>query len=495
MILAGGLKFSKIRLACLAALLLAACGFIFVTGAQAAPNRKYASIVMDADTGMILHQRYADKILHPASLTKMMTLALVFEAIDRGLLRNNERIVMSSKAASMVPSKLDIPAGHSIRVRDGIYALVTKSANDVAVAFAEKIAGTENKFAEMMNRKALSLGMTRTHFTNASGLHDPNQISTARDMAKLGRYIIKRLPHHYRVFSRRSFKYHGNTYKNHNHLMFSYAGMDGIKTGYVRASGFNLVASATRNNRRLIGVVFGGRSGASRNRHMAKLLDRGFSRLNDIRIAQAKVPLPARKPDIITLAKGMNGNIVPASGHSAKWATLNPVLSHGMISSLIGEGDYDPAQTKRFETGFMAIAAHRGEAISTAKKSISPVIIKASLGRRVGKHLADHFHNKKSVGSRPALASYKTNIKPLSISGRWSVQIGAYSSRVSTDRRLTTALRSLPRTLAGSSPIIAPLRTKNGLLFRARLTGYSKSEAIKACQYLKHCIVVKPGDN
>ena len=168
-----------------------------------------------------------------------------------------ERVYISKHAASMVPSKLDLPAGSSIKVRDAIYALVTKSANDVAVALAEHIAGSERNFAKKMTRRAKQLGMHSTRFVNASGLHDPRQISTARDMAKLARTVIVNYPSYYRYFSRASFSYRGKTYKNHNKLLGSYAGMDGMKTGYIKASGFNLISSAVRGNRRLIGVVFG----------------------------------------------------------------------------------------------------------------------------------------------------------------------------------------------------------------------------------------------
>ena len=260
-------------------------------------NPKYASLVMDADTGMILSQRYADKSLHPASLTKMMTLLLTFEALDRGVITKKQRVRISNRAASMVPSKIGLPAGSSIRVEDAIYALVTKSANDIAVALAEHIGGSEYKFARLMTARARTIGMNKTTFRNASGLHHKSQISTARDMGKLARYILQRYPHYYRYFSTKSFTYKGKTYRNHNRLMTSYRGMDGFKTGYINASGFNLVASAYRDGRRLIGVVFGGRSSKTRNAHMAEIMDAGFKKASRVRFAYAqKPPLPPVKP-------------------------------------------------------------------------------------------------------------------------------------------------------------------------------------------------------
>ncbi|MCB1556154.1 MAG: D-alanyl-D-alanine carboxypeptidase, partial [Alphaproteobacteria bacterium] len=243
---------------------------------HAAPNPRYASIVMDADTGMILSERYADKQVHPASLAKMMTLVLTFDAIAQGRLALNDRIVISRHAASMVPSKLDLAPGETIRVEDAIYALVTKSANDVAVALAEAIGGTETRFARQMTARAWAIGMNNTRFRNASGLHDRYQVTTARDMAKLARYILNEYPDYYPYFGTRHFSYQGKDYENHNRLLGRYTGMDGSKTGYIQASGFNLVASARRDGHRIVGVVFGGRTAKSRNAHMVALLDNGF---------------------------------------------------------------------------------------------------------------------------------------------------------------------------------------------------------------------------
>lgn len=296
------------------AVLLSLAFFFVPASTQAASNPKYASIIMDAETGLILHQSNADKILHPASLAKVMTLMLTFDAIERGDLRLRDRVIISRHAANMIPSKLDLPVGSSILVEDAIYALVTKSANDVAVALAEKLGGSEKAFAAQMNRKAKEIGMSRSRFRNASGLHDRNQISTARDIAKMSRYLIKNYPAYYNYFSTRSFTYNGQTYRNHNRLMDRYEGMDGLKTGYISASGFNLAASAVRNNRRLIGVVFGGRTGASRNAHMATLLNRSFAKLDDILIAANTVPIPPRRPDLSYQLASAGNMLEPASG-------------------------------------------------------------------------------------------------------------------------------------------------------------------------------------
>lgn len=411
----------------------------FINGsAQAKENPRYASIVMDADTGLILHQRYANKSLHPASLTKVMTLYLVFEALEEGRLRLNDQVKMSRHAASMVPSKLNIPAGSTIKVQDAIYALVTKSANDVAVALGEHLGGTESNFARMMTRKAHDIGMTRTTFRNASGLHNPAQISSARDMAIMARMIINQYPEYYRYFSTQNFTYKGASYHNHNRLLGKYKGMDGLKTGYVAASGFNLIASAVRDNRRIIGVVFGGRSAASRNAHMVTLLDSGFSQLNNLRIASTRVPLPPRKPEMLVALSSLN-KLSPSTG----------TISTG-FNQIIGEGDYDPAASSRIETGMLAINAVKG------------------------------------VKTQPL-----TRTSAVDAQG-WAIQVGAFKSRAATDRAISNTVKKLPKQYASANPIIAPLKTENGWLFRGRLSGYSKSEAYSACKHIKDCLPVAP---
>lgn len=427
--------------------------------AQAKANPRYASIVMDADTGMILSQSRSDKILYPASLAKMMTLVLTFEALASNRLGLRDRVVISRHAANMVPSKLGLKPGKSIRVEDAIYIIVTKSANDVAVGLAEKIGGTESQFAVMMNKKARELGMSRTHFLNASGLHHRNQVSTARDIAKLSRHLIMEYPEYYHYFSTSKFTYRGKTYRNHNRLMASYKGMDGLKTGYVGTSGFNLAASAVRNNERIIGIVFGGRTSRSRNAHMKTLLDRGFAKLNRVLVASLPVPVPQKKPYASTRVAAKMNAIAPAAQdkkiteiHGKKWAVLNPLLQNSAFSKIIGEGDYDPFISSRLETGLIAIGA-----------------------------LLNNHDTKKIPESR------HQELKQI-----WSVQVGAFRNRVKTDKVLQSALKGLPRNLSNAAAIIAPLKTKEGWIFRARLSGYSKGEAERVCKYLKNCLLVSP---
>ena len=237
-----------------------------------AETAKQASIVVDANTGKVLHAQSADEPRFPASLTKMMTLYILFGEIEQGRLTYDSRITFTEKATKVAPSKLGLKAGDTLTVLDAIKALVVKSANDVAVAVAEAIGGSEYRFARLMTERARQIGMASTTFRNASGLPNPEQKTTARDMVTLGLRLQDDFPQHYRLFSLASFTLGGKTYKTHNTLMLGFPGMDGIKTGYTRVSGFNLVSSVHADGKHIIGAVFGGKTAATRNALMRSLL-------------------------------------------------------------------------------------------------------------------------------------------------------------------------------------------------------------------------------
>lgn len=261
----------------------------------------YASIVIDADNGKVLHEANAEKRNHPASLVKMMTLYLTFEALESGKLTLNTPLKVSRRASRQPSSKLALRANRTIKVEQAVLGLVTKSANDAATVLAEGLAGTEAKFAQKMTDKARALGMANTVFRNASGLPNRRQKTTARDMATLARALLTDFPQYYHYFGTRKFTYQGNTFANHNRLLKTYEGADGIKTGYVSASGFNLVASVQRNGWRLIGVVMGKRSARARDAHMARLLDAAFLGRTALQ------PALVRKPTV-----NADGTISPA---------------------------------------------------------------------------------------------------------------------------------------------------------------------------------------
>jgi D-alanyl-D-alanine carboxypeptidase len=262
-----------------------------VAPVHAANSGKYAVIVIDAASGRVLESANAELLRHPASLTKVMTLYLTFKALEAGTLHLDQPLSVSRFAAAQSPSKLGLTPERSIRVRDAILGLVTQSANDASVVLAEALGGSEDNFARRMTAQARELGMSRTIYRNASGLPDDEQVTTAKDQALLARAILRHFPNYYRYFKTRSFTYLGRTHDNHNRLMRRYAGMDGIKTGYIRASGFNLMASAVRGDTRLIAVIFGGSSARSRDEEMETILDGVFRR-----VARGSFPMAAVTP-------------------------------------------------------------------------------------------------------------------------------------------------------------------------------------------------------
>src|SRR5271168_35712 len=264
------------------------------------PSRENESIVIDAETGRVLSEMNADAITYPASLTKMMTLYLTFEALNSGRLGLDQYLPVSSEAASKSPTKLHLVPGDSVQVHDLILGIVTKSANDAAAVLAEGLGGSEPAFADRMTAKARQLGMTNTIYRNASGLPDPEQRTTARDVVQLALALYHDFPREYRYFATRQFFFRGRVILTHNHLLDWYEGADGIKTGYIGASGFNLAASAVRNGHRLIGVVMGGASAGSRDREMAALLDQGFAEVGvgPTLAAQREAPAPSAAPAV-----------------------------------------------------------------------------------------------------------------------------------------------------------------------------------------------------
>lgn len=331
------------------ALIWFACSWPNLSLAQGAdiekPIGRYASIIVDTDNLDILHARQIDALRYPASLTKVMTLYLAFDALDAGQLRLDEKVKVSAVAARTPPVDIGLRAGQTISIDTLIQAIAVRSANDAAVVLAERLGGTEAAFAEQMTAKARSLGMTHTTFKTANGLPNPEQFTTARDMAKLANAVLVNHRRHYHYFGLKTFTYNGRTYRNTNRLLREREEVDGFKTGYTNDSGYNLIVSAHRNGRRLIAVVLGGATGASRNSHMSDLIDRGFDVMGvtpqTIEIAQApeKAPTPKQKtrkdePVNILRLRGQNAPILlPAStktqGHDMR-------LPHGDWSVQLG---------------------------------------------------------------------------------------------------------------------------------------------------------------
>lgn len=291
--------------------------------AEAVPPR-YAAFLVDANTREVLYANAPDELRHPASLTKMMTLYLTFDALESGRLKLTDPVPVSRHAASMKPSRLGLAVGQSISVDNAISVVAVKSANDIAVALAEKLGGTEENFTRMMNAKAQMLGMRNTHYANASGLTDPTNVTTARDLAILSLALLHDHPRFYSYFSERNFVWQRSTMINHNHLLGKVMGVDGIKTGYTVDSGFTVAASAQRGNRRLIAVVLGEPSLVARNRDSTALLEAGFSVLDRRGLGQT-----------VTVA-----SVLPGGDHPA--LRVEPAVEQGASD----EGDDNPAPVR-----------------------------------------------------------------------------------------------------------------------------------------------------
>lgn len=328
--------------------------------APAALAEKYASIVVDIDTDEVLHARHADAQRYPASLTKVMTMYMLFDALKAGEITFDEKMTVSRFAAAQAPSNLKLKAGAKIRVSDAIDALITKSANDVAVVVAERLGGSEKRFAKLMTVKAKSLGLENTRFVNASGLPDRRQVSTARDMAKLAEAMYNDHREYYHFFSQTSFRWAGRNYKTHNALLGSVPGVDGIKTGYTRASGFNLMTSAERDGHRIVTVMLGGRTSRSRNAHVEALVEAAFKNIEERETFLASTGgLPQGFADI--------GNPLHPD------AAAEPTLNGQRLSAIIAEGDAEAesdTQTAKSSTVVIKQPAAKPELKVTRKVTV-----------------------------------------------------------------------------------------------------------------------------
>jgi D-alanyl-D-alanine carboxypeptidase len=312
----------------------------------------YAALVIDDKSGEVLHEVAADELRHPASLTKIMTLYLLFEQLEAGHLKLDTPLPISAHAATQRPVKLGLKAGQTITVEDAICGLVTKSANDAAAAIAEAIGGTEADFARLMTLKAARLGMDRTTYINASGLPAQQQVTTARDQVTLGRAIQHRFPVYYQYFATASFKYRGHEIRNHNMLLGQVQGVDGIKTGYTDASGYNLVSSVRRDQKHIVAVVLGGRSNGARDARMRQLIEEHIRKAAVERTAPVVAEAVSEDPAQRTV-------VVPALAAAAAGPDVTPGMSLASVPSGTGA---DPAQAAKPQ-------AAPGKSASTTKRS------------------------------------------------------------------------------------------------------------------------------
>ncbi|MBF9234089.1 serine hydrolase [Microvirga alba] len=473
-----------------------------------------ASMVVDVKTGRVLESENADALRHPASITKVMTLYLLFEQLERGKLTLDSSLRISAHAARQSPSKLGLPPGSTIEVEDAIKALVTKSANDIAVAVAENLAGTEEDFAEQMTRKARALGMTKTVYRNASGLPNPGQVTTARDLVTLGRAIQDRFPKYYPYFSTHVFNYAGASHRNHNRLLGRVEGVDGIKTGFIGASGFNVLTNVKNENRHIVAVVLGGRSAASRDNTMAALIQSNLPQAYaGIRtapmVAENSAPTrpvvvadasptpsaatganveataavepaaatppaaPARKPldlnslrPVVASATGASSTTTPSSGPAVRWQKgAEPLpLNTQAYAALPSE----PAPSQPTADQKAALQAK----IETKTAEVAPPPVPAAPIKTAAL---------KVEAPKAEIAEPKRPV----ITG-WVIQLGATDDESKAKAMLDSARSRTGKLLAKASPFTEKVAKDGSTLYRARFSGFSESgDAEQACKALK----------
>ncbi|XSG82338.1 MAG: serine hydrolase [Methyloligella sp. ZOD6] len=406
-----------------------------VRPAQAASDYRSA-IVVDMNTGEVLFARSADTKRYPASLTKIMTLYVLFGYLRDGRITLDSELTITPHAAAQPPTKLGLKPGSTIRCEDAIKSLVTKSANDMAAAVAENLAGTESNFARIMTQQARALGMKSTVFKNASGLPNNAQVTTARDMAILGERIMRDFPEYYHYFSLTSFTYKGRSYRNHNHLLRNYSGTDGIKTGYIRASGFNLTASARRDGKHLLTVVLGGSTSRGRDATVRYLFDKHWAKAS---VGSTRNPfvaspsLPLRRPPVFAVASA------GGSATSARPAAYQP-------------------QQRQPEPQRVAVRNPLAQAQPQAQPRQQPQPQPQLVGQ-----------------SEP--------------SGPYHVQVGSYTTPQDAQRRLESIGSKAGNLLSGHQPVTTSFQSGSQQWYRARFANFSQSDAQKTCSSLKRMSV------
>lgn len=470
--------------------------------------QKDAALIVDGATGKVLYARNETVERHPASLTKMMTLYLLFEALKAGKVTMQTPLPVSWHASVQHPTKLNLRPGQTIDVDTAIRAIVIRSANDVAVVIAEALGGTESHFAEMMTDKARQLGMKETNYHNASGLPDPLQITTASDLAILARHLAYDFPQYFSYFGLSGFNYKGSWYPTHDNLIGRYEGADGIKTGYTGASGFNLVSSVTRGTTHIVGVVMGGRTAMRRDLEMVRLLDQTFSQIsaNPSLVASRTVPwrqMAQGAPPPVSAGFGL-----PQVGPS-RMAALSPA------PQTVQSDDEDAAENVRApDESFSLIHGQGTPAMPAASQptaqvkpqpAVPPVVAKAIAPatrpgvRPDGRLAAEQSQLVKTAvntvnAPRPRIrppshedaGESDVDASPTPTPGHnWTIQIGAYADKAMADAQLKTYYGKAQDVLASASRIIAPITSPQGhVLYRARFGLFAEQEARDVCNRL-----------
>ena len=452
--------------------------------AQSSDNSRYASIVVDAASGEVLFSRFADARRYPASITKVMTLYLTFEALESGKIKLTDNLTVSPRAASQPPSKLGLAAGQSISLDDAMRATAVRSANDMAVVLAEHIAGSEAQFTARMTAKARELGMDHTRFTTANGLPDTRQATTARDLSILSRAVMRDYPQYYRYLGLHDWFYNGRDYRNTNGLLATGRGYDGIKTGFTNASGYNLAASSVRDGKRIITIVMGGRSTKSRNEHVAELMDTGF-----------EVQRRRGQGERIQVAQ----TFFEQRGYGIS-ADPNPPVEYTSVSDEDGEG-----------MGSTAVAYVAGPPPANLPTDVTPppsaraaaatpratAPIQRAEAPRTPENLTASLNGGASATTRRASstttpARNATRDAARTPAGRWTVQVGAFRDETVARNWLAEVSRRFRSQFTEAQ---RDVQNADGW-YRSRFTGMTQASAEAACEALGErrvtCMVIRP---
>lgn len=444
------------------AVLVAAAVLVVGLAGQASANPRYAAYVIDARTGQVLFSRNADARRYPASLTKMMSIYLVLEAIENGRITKNSRIPISAKAAAEPPTKLGLKAGSTIRVEDAILTMVTRSANDISTAVGEFIGGSEANFARMMTAKARQLGMNSTQFRNAHGLPNPEQYTTARDMAILGIALREHFPQHYSYFSTRSFTLGKQRIGSHNRMLGRIEGVDGIKTGYIRASGFNLVSSVQNNGRSIVAVVMGGQSAASRDDHMAALIREHLpraSRGGGGNLVASRQPTPGTQVVASTGGMALPTRNIPMPAFRP---TAEPQMAQAQAAA---EVDMQVTAYVQQTNPVRASAPMPSAPVPTPTAAVAD----------------DRFASGEGSSVDPVMTA-----STAAASSGWVVQIASSPSQSDAFAALVRTGKEASGVLGSANAFIEEFNNKGTTYYRARFGGFaSKDQAWNACNALK----------
>ncbi len=490
---------NSLRAMILAVTAVSLAGLLPATALAAPP---FSALTVDARNGKVLYAKDIDGIRHPASLTKMMTLYLLFQDLSTGKLTLNSPITVSARCTGMAPSKLGVRAGQSITAETATRALVVKSANDIACAVAENLGGSESAFAQRMTRTARGLGMSKTTFLNASGLPNPGQVTTARDMATLGLRLMRDYPQYYPYFRTRSFVYQGKTIKGHNRLLGSYEGTDGIKTGYIAASGFNLVSSVRRGDKRLVGVVLGGKSGASRDAYMKQMLSQYFDDASAGRTiaayaGSAKGAKPTEETQVASVDDSTAADVAAAPApkqetrKDAAAKRLPTRKSKAQEDQVVASSEEEPAEQGDTEDGVgsMANLAAQAAATGTTVQAEAP----AAQVETVPQPMPDQTvaetpdpvpFQQKTEQQQLADQAQMASIAAPADAG-WTISLGDYATKNDAQAVLQMTRKRAPAVVGGRTAQTVMVEKKGTVTYRARFTGFDETSAATACKALR----------